>query len=73
MRFGTRLLAVVMLLAGCVGPVLAGEPAAKVVAFHGYSEAIELRLDKTRVVLCPQAGGRVLEFSVDGVDAMWLE
>ena len=73
MRFGTRLLAVVMLLAGCVGPVLAGEPAAKVVAFHGYSEAIELRLDKTRVVLCPQAGGRVLEFSVDGVDAMWFE
>jgi hypothetical protein len=54
-------------------PLPAEEPAAREVAFHGYTKAIELKLGKTRAVLCPQAGGRVLEFSVDGADAMWLE
>jgi DNA-binding beta-propeller fold protein YncE len=48
-------------------------PAARVVKFHGYSEAIELKLGKARAVLCPQAGGRVLAFSVEGADAMWLD
>jgi hypothetical protein len=51
----------------------AAEPSARVVASHGYSQAIELRLGKTRAVLCPQAGGRVLEFSVGGVDAMYFD
>ena len=39
----------------------AEEPAARVVRSHGYTQAIELKLGKTRAVLCPQAGGRVLE------------
>jgi hypothetical protein len=43
------------------------------VAFHGYARAIELTRGSTRVVLCPQVGGRVLEFSVDGKNAMWLD
>ena len=51
----------------------AEEPAARVVTFHGYTQAIELKLGKTRGVLCPQAGGRVLEFSVDGVNALYLD
>ncbi|QEG26801.1 hypothetical protein GobsT_15480 [Gemmata obscuriglobus] len=51
----------------------AEEPTAKVVKSHGYSEAIELGLGKTRAVLCPQAGGRVLEFSTGGVDAMYFD
>src|SRR5262245_58848081 len=51
----------------------AEEPTAREVAFHGYTRAVELKLGKTRAVLCPQAGGRVLEFSVDGADAMYLE
>jgi hypothetical protein len=51
----------------------AEEPVARVIAFHGYDQAIELKLGKTRAVLCPQAGGRVLEFSVDGVNAMYLD
>jgi hypothetical protein len=51
----------------------AEEPAARVIAFHGYTQAIELKLGKTRAVLCPQAGGRVLEFSVDGVNAMYFD
>ena len=49
------------------------EPAARVVAFHGYTKAIELKRGSARAVLCPQAGGRVLEFSVDGLDAMFLD
>lgn len=56
-----------------VGTAFAEEPTAKEVASHGYSKAIELKLGKTRAVLCPQAGGRVLEYSVDGVDAMWFD
>src|SRR5438067_9494108 len=66
-------IAVFALLCGRTGSVPAAEPTAREVAFHGYAKAVELKLGKTRAVLCPQAGGRVLEFSVDGADAMWLE
>jgi hypothetical protein len=66
----TRALLVVFLLAP---PLSAEEPTAKEVTFHGYTKAVEMTLGKTRVVLCPQAGGRVLEYSVGGVDAMWLD
>lgn len=55
-----------------IGSALAEEPTARTVAFHGYTQAIELKLGKTRAVLCPQVGGRVLEFTVDGNDAMYL-
>ena len=48
-------------------------PTARVVTSHGYTQAVELKLGKTRAVLCPQAGGRVLEFSVAGADAMYFD
>ena len=51
----------------------AEEPAPRVVAYHGYKHAIEMKRGSARVVLCPQAGGRVLEFSVDGKNAMFLD
>lgn len=60
-------------LSAHAGPATAGKPAARVVASHGYSRAVEMALGKTRVVLCPQAGGRVLSFAVDGVDALWFD
>lgn len=41
--------------------------------FHGHSKAVTLSRDDARVVIAPQAGGRVLEFSVNGTNAMWLE
>ncbi len=41
--------------------------------WHGYEEAVELRLGMTRAVLCPEAGGRVLEYSLNGVNSMYLE
>ena len=70
-----RLLPVALfaLLWGPTGGTRAEEPTARQVAFHGYTKAVELKLGKTRAVLGPQAGGRVLEFSVDGADAMWLD
>ena len=58
---------------GPIGYTAAEEPTARAIKFHGYSQAIELKLGKTRAVLCPQAGGRVLEFSVGGTDAMYFD
>ncbi len=67
----TRSLLVTLFVAA--GTARAEEPTARVVKFHAYAQAIELKLGKTRAILSPQAGGRVLEFSVDGTDAMYLE
>jgi hypothetical protein len=47
--------------------------AAEVIGCHGYREAIELKRGNTRVVLCPEIGGRVLEFSIDGKNALYLD
>jgi hypothetical protein len=58
---------------GSAGESLAEELTARLLPFQGYSQAVELKLGKTRAVICPQAGGRVLEFSVDGADAMYLD
>jgi hypothetical protein len=46
---------------------------ARVVKFHNYDQAIELRHGDMKAVLCPQAGGRVLEFSVADKQALWLD
>lgn len=46
---------------------------ARVIRFHAYEQAIELTRGNARAVLCPEVGGRVLEFSVDGQDAMYLD
>ena len=47
--------------------------AAKVVTFHNYTQAIELKRGNAKAILCPQAGGRVLEFSVAGRHAMFMD
>lgn len=67
------LVALFVTLCGPVGRSPAEEPTARVVTSHGYTKAIVLALGKTRAVLCPQAGGRVLEFSVGGKDAMYFD
>ncbi len=51
----------------------AEEPSAKVVPFLAYDRAIEMKLGTARAVIGPQAGGRVLEFSIDGKNAMYLD
>ena len=44
------------------------------IEFFGYSGCIVLENGVgTRVVLCPQAGGRVLEYSLNGVNALYLD
>ena len=53
--------------------VTADAQSAKTIASHGYAQAIELRRGDARVVLCPEAGGRVLEFSLAEQDAMWFD
>ncbi len=45
---------------------------AEVVDFFGYDDCILLSNDRTRVVLCPAAGGRVLEYSLGGENALYL-
>ncbi|MEX2173502.1 MAG: hypothetical protein WD872_04015 [Pirellulaceae bacterium] len=66
-----RLLAV--MTAFVIPATLFAEPSAKEVASHGYQRSIELRRGAARAVLCPEAGGRVLVFSVGGKDAMWFD
>jgi hypothetical protein len=51
----------------------AGTGTARVVASHGYDKAVELTLGPARAVLCPEIGGRVLEFSIGGKQAMWFD
>lgn len=45
---------------------------ARMVRYLGYDQAIELRNESTRVVLCPQVGGRVLEYSLNGTNALFV-
>ena len=44
----------------------------RVIFFHGFDDCIELKNKTARVVLCPAVGGRVLEFSIQGKNALWL-
>jgi len=46
--------------------------AGEIIRYHGYTEAVLLKNANTRVVLCPQVGGRVLEYSRNGVNALYL-
>ncbi len=45
---------------------------AEVVSYYGYDDCIRLNNDQVTVVLCPAAGGRVLEYSLDGVNVLYL-
>ena len=47
--------------------------AAETIEFFGYDDCIELKNASTRVVLCPAAGGRVLEYSLNGHNALYLD
>jgi hypothetical protein len=50
----------------------ADQPGASRVTFHGYDDCLRLENKSTRVTLCPRAGGRVLEYSWKGVNALYL-
>lgn len=51
---------------------LAAEPTARFVASHGDSQAVELVRGDARAILSP-SGGRVLEYSVAGKQALWFD
>ena len=46
---------------------------ARIKPYFGYNLAIELTRGNAQAVLCPQVGGRVLQFSVDGKESMFLD
>jgi hypothetical protein len=43
------------------------------VDYFGYTQCVRLENESTRVVLCHQAGGRVLEYSLQGKNSLWLD
>lgn len=45
---------------------------AAIVNFYGYTDCIRLENETMRVTLCPRAGGRVLEYCLKGVNALFL-
>ncbi len=49
-----------------------GFDGAEVVSFYGYDDCIRLSNDDVVVTLCPAAGGRVLEYSLDGKNMLYL-
>jgi CubicO group peptidase (beta-lactamase class C family) len=46
---------------------------AKFVEYHGYKQAVELKRGNVKAVLCPEVGGRPLEFSMDGKNCLYLD
>jgi len=46
---------------------------ARFVPFANYQGAVELTLGGAKAALCPEVGGRVLSFSVDGAETMFLD
>jgi hypothetical protein len=59
-----------------VTPVLRGAETpdgTAIVDFFGYTGCLRLENSSTRVVLCHQAGGRVLEYSLHGVNVIYLD
>ena len=44
----------------------------ELIDYFGYTGCISLENATTRVVLCPQAGGRVLEYALNGANALYL-
>ncbi len=44
----------------------------RVAPYFGYSNAIELTNGPIKVILCPEVGGRVLEYSLNGTNSLFL-
>ena len=66
----------VLRAAVCLGMLASCRPlalGADIVQYHGYDKAIELKNDAgVRVILCPQVGGRVLEYSLNGKNVLFV-
>ena len=69
-------LAVSVKIEPCLAQQLAARPdagSAQVVKHFNYTKAIALKRGTARAILSPEAGGRVLDFSVDGKGTMYLD
>ena len=66
-----RITAVSVCMALSVLTTVYGDEARRI-TYVGYPDCIELSNATTRVVLCP-VGGRVLEYSLRGKNALYLE
>jgi hypothetical protein len=55
-----------------MGPVVADDSTG-FIEYFGYPNCIKLENDRARVILCPQAGGRMLEYSWEGKNALYLD
>ncbi|MEM8735059.1 MAG: hypothetical protein AAGG44_12590 [Planctomycetota bacterium] len=42
------------------------------VRYYGYDDCVQLENETTRVILCPSAGGRVLEYALNGQNVLYL-
>ncbi len=69
---GSVVLCAAFLLGGLGGVRASAFDGAGLVSYYGYDDCIELRNEKVRVVLCPGAGGRVLEYSLEGTNVLSL-
>lgn len=63
---------VLAMAAGSAAAATASPPGTGWVDYHGYSRCVKLENEHCRVVLCHQCGGRVLEYSWKGQNAMAL-
>lgn len=77
-QFSLRLALLTLAALAAVGhsakPVISAEYRdGQTIEFHGYADCIVLKNETTQVVLCPEAGGRVLEYSHRGVNGLYLE
>lgn len=64
---------VLFLLAGLGQAIAQDKPTASIGPSHGYEAAVRIARGDVRVVLCPEAGGRVLEYSTGGKNALWFD
>jgi len=69
----TRIHAIAIVVLSIVPQATRHLNAAETINYVGYPECIALQNATTRVVLCPEAGGRVLVYARDGENALYLE
>lgn len=67
----TQLICVLFICVRCIPTAQAAE-GAQTIEFYGYDDCIQLKNERTEVVLCPAAGGRVLSYSLDGKNVLYL-
>ncbi len=69
--FGAALVTWICVLPTAIGQNT-GKTGAAFVDYCGYSNCIRLENDNTRVILSPHCGGRVLEYSLNGKNSLYI-